>query len=112
MIGEVRAHLADVLNPVGIPVHAYPPGAVAPPAIVIIPADPYCEGLVLQDAHRIGLEARLFATNPQALDDLIDLVVATLIAAGLPPQPINRPDSDADTGTLYASVLVPIIWTT
>lgn len=95
-----------------MPVHAYPPGTLSPPVIAVLPGDPYWEGpTLLGGVHRVTLRAYVVASNPRALDDLLDQVVAALIAAGLPPDSLPAPDTNADTGHLSAEVSVPIMWT-
>jgi hypothetical protein len=46
-LGTIRKNLADALEGAGYKVHKYPPATVIPPAVVIVPDDPYLTAEVI-----------------------------------------------------------------
>jgi hypothetical protein len=106
--------VAAALAGVGVPVHEYPPASAQPPAVAIIPGEPYLEGLAL---HRDTATVRLIAqcitadTAPRAMDDLIWAVHKALTDAGWPPDaPVPPPRHDSSTGTLITRIPVTLHW--
>lgn len=113
MIVAAREALAATLAGVGVPVHAYPPPSVQPPAVVLIPGEPYLSGYTLRaGTARIGLQVQCVTadTAAQSLDDLVWAVFAALTAAGYPAGSIPPPRHDTSTGTLVARIPVTMEW--
>lgn len=111
MIAEARQHLADVIKPLGIPVHAYPPGSVSPPYATVVPDDPYYLVRTLSGAAAaVALEVRLITKDVRHLDDLLEQTVDLLTAARVRVEPIGAPTVDNDAGGLVAHIPVVINW--
>lgn len=115
MIAEARQYLADVIEPLGIPVHAYPPGSVSPPCAIVVPDDPYYLLRTLNGATgSVGLEVRLITAATDGgirhLDALLEETIDLLTAARVRVEPIGAPTVDPDAGGLVAHISVVINW--
>lgn len=118
MIDQAREYVAELLSPLGIPVHPYPPATVAAPAAVVVPDDPYYTPTTLAAGPAtIGLAVRLIVSAAAGIDsqrtlDALIIAAASLLAgtpAALAPVPAVRPDPD--TATLTAELPITIHWT-
>lgn len=115
MIAEARQYLADVIEPLGIPVHTYAPGSLSPPCAVIVPDDPYYLLRTLNGASAaVGLEVRLITAATDGgirhLDDLLEETVDLLTAARVRVEPIAAPTVEDDASRLVARISVVINW--
>lgn len=102
MIAEVRAALAEQLRDTfagSVQVYDHPPAAPIPPALVLVPDEPYAEVAAIgRDPVRLLLRFRLTGLvspldAPASLDRLERLVVAALAAApsGWKAGEVSRP---------------------
>lgn len=109
MIAEARDSVATALGPLGIPVHRYSPGAVVPPAAVLVWGSPLYDP---KTAKRVlvGIDIRLVVSSASggpaqaALDALVDAALPALMAAGIFVDSVQTPTPDPDTATLTAVV--------
>ena len=102
MIADVRADLAELLRAAlggTVQVYDHPPAAVIPPALVLVPDEPYAElAAIGRDPVRLHLSFRLTAVvspldAPASLDRLERLLVAALAAmpGGVKAGAMTRP---------------------
>jgi len=117
MITEAREHLAQALATLGVPVHAYSPGTVSPPAAVIVPGDPYFTTLTLAGTSAsIGLEVELItstaasAAGAATLDGLITAAAELLAGTACHLGPVPAPRREPDSGLLTVRLPVTIHW--
>lgn len=112
MITAAREHLASLLTGVGVPVHAYPPQALATPCIVIVPGFPYLTGHTLAGDLDVGLDVRVVVAqhNPKRLDELVYAALQALTIGGQPSTEVPAPSVDQDTGTLTCGIPVTLSW--
>lgn len=98
----VRENLATVFSDAGYQAYAYPPATVIPPAIVIVPDEPYLElETIGSQGTRMLLRVELIVAvqatdNPGSLDNLEKLVVAVLqlLPQGTAVDPVRRPATE------------------
>lgn len=98
-IKTVRDNLAQVFTTAGYQAYAYPPAVVQPPAIVIVPDDPYIEVETIgSGGTKLLLRFELIVAvqsmdNPGSLDALEKMVAAVLqlLPQGTAVEPILRP---------------------
>lgn len=110
MIAEARHAVADAIGGLGIPVHLYPPGAVTPPAAVLVWGSPLYEPRSASRV-RVGVDIRLVVSSASgglsqaSLDTLVDETVkALLLAPRILVEEVQTPTLDFDTATLTAVV--------
>lgn len=98
-IKSVRDDLALIFTTEGYQCYAYPPAVVQPPAIVIVPDDPYIEVETIgSGGTKVLLRFELIVAvqsmdNPGSLDALEKLCMAVLqlLPQGVAVEPILRP---------------------
>lgn len=116
MISEAREYVAQALEPLGIPIHAYPPGTVAPPAAVITPGDPYYRPQGLSgDSAVIGLDVLLVTSGAagdagRKLDDLIHAAAQLIGPTAARLSEVLAITQDSEGGPLMARLPVTIHW--
>lgn len=117
MIGEARAHVADLLAGVGVPVFTYPPATVSLPAVLIVADDPYLTphtvgGWLIGLAVQVVVSGTGAGSAPaQTLDQLLEAVLAALPAGQVTVRPLPTPRTDTETGQLTADVPITLHWT-
>lgn len=106
MIAETRDTVALALATLGIPVHAYPPESIAPPAAVLIPDSPYIEGHRVDGRIVVRLQLQLLTLPKSArnMDALIEDSFALLLAARVLVDEVAAPTVDPDTGVLSCRI--------
>lgn len=115
-IAGVRAAIATGLSGLGVPVHAYPPQTLAPPCIVLIPGSTYLNPGAAWGQNEIGLDVRVLVSSSagpaamERLDDLVDGVVAALIAADVAVGPVNGPTVDQDSAAIVVDIPTTATW--
>jgi hypothetical protein len=98
-VRTVREALAGVFNDAGYQAYAYPPATVTPPAIVVLPDEPYIEiETIGSGGTRVLLRFELVIAvqpmdNPASLDNLEKMCVAVLqlLPQGTAVSPLLRP---------------------
>jgi hypothetical protein len=109
-LGDARAKVVAALASVGVPVFGQPPGALQPPAVVLLPGGPW-----IAPRGQVTLEVVCYA-NPAAgntsaltqLEDMVEAVRGALWAAGLAPGDTDRPVTDSEAGALSALTAVTL----
>lgn len=120
-VETVRSDLAEALEGPGWNVYAYPPAVVTPPAVIIVPDEPY---LALQGlGRRVQVRVRFRVTcavaaldNPASLAQLERLLVGVYqrVPAGASSDTASRPSmtsvgpSDLLTSDLTVEVVTSI----
>lgn len=112
MIAEVRGYVAGILTDLRVPVHAYPPGGVAPPFAALVPGYPYLELGTLGESGTVGLEVRIVcaAHAAQSLDQLIEDAMGLLVGTPVVVGTVDSPTLDPDTATYTAAIPVTVHW--
>jgi hypothetical protein len=106
---SARNNVADALASVGAPVHRFPPSAVQPPAVVLLPGSPW-----IAPRGTVALEVVAYATaaggddSYTALEDLVEAIRNALWAAGLAPGDTGTPRVSDDAGVIEARTLMSI----
>jgi hypothetical protein len=98
-VSEVRDALAEALAASGTKIYAYPPAVVTPPALVLVPSEPYLEPLGLgRGTARLTIRLRLtflagIQDNPSSLARLEDdyVRVAQVLPTGYSLGALSRP---------------------
>ena len=98
-VTDVRYALAEALEATGLKVHAFPPPTVTPPALVLVPADPYLDPATIgRGTVRLFVRLRLtflagLLDNPSSLARIEDayLQVAAVLPSGFVLGPLSRP---------------------
>jgi hypothetical protein len=115
-IAEVRDALAQALEGTGYTVYAYPPPTVIPPAVVIVPAQPYLDFETIGSAGtrmavRFELIVAVAAIDNQAqLDNLEQITIAVVQALpnGTALEAIDRPTVEQVGPSSLLTVRVPV----
>jgi len=115
-LAGVRAYVAAALSGVDVSVHTYPPATVSPPCVVLVPGSPYLDPGTGWGSATVALDVRIMvnsaagATSAQRMDDLIDTVVAALLAAQVQVQSVPPPTADPDSSTLVVDIPTTTVW--
>ena len=115
-IRTVRNELAELLRDHGVPAYGYPPATVSPPAIIIVPDEPYVDveligsggtGVVLRFELIVAVQA---IDNDGQLDLLERLTISTLqkLPHGTVVDPITRPTIETVGPSDLLTVRIPI----
>jgi len=115
-IKTIRDELATLLRQSGVPAYAYPPQTVSPPAIVIVPDEPYIDvevigsggtGVVLRFELIVAVQA---IDNEGQLDLIERLTVQTLqlLPQGTVVDAITRPTIESVGPSDLLTVRMPI----
>jgi hypothetical protein len=115
-IADVRDELATALEGSGHTVYAYPPPTVIPPAVVIVPAQPYLDPETIGSAGtrfaiRFELICAVAAIDNQAqLDNLEQLTVAVIqsLPNGVAVDAIDRPTVEQVGPSNLLTTRVPV----
>jgi|GEM_PF-4721070 len=108
-----REAVRDAYLAAGLPahVHAQPPSAITPPAVIVVPGDPYYDPTSIGDAVLVELTLRItiFASRGDTtfeLDELEQLAARAMAALpnGHTVGPLSRPSRVQldDSGELFA----------
>lgn len=97
-VAQLRAELTLAFAGSGVGVFSYPPSTVTPPAIVLVPDEPYVEPIGLGPGTNLRVRYRVTVAvaaidNPASLDKLETLVTAiyTLAPKGVVVGLTSRP---------------------
>lgn len=111
----VRQHITDALAEAEIPVHTYPVGAPTPPYLMLIPGSPYLTPGAAFASQAVAIDVRV-AVNPAAgpaaahrLDELLDLILPLLYAAGVQVDSVPAPIV-TDDGPLICDIPTTTVW--
>jgi hypothetical protein len=115
-ISEVRAAIATALADLGVAVHAYPPGTVSPPCIVLLPGPTYLDPGASWGSPQVGIDVRVLVSSSagpaamERLDDLVDGAVAALLGAGVQVTAVPGPSVDPDSAALVVDIPTTCVW--
>jgi len=104
-----RTNVAAALSSLQVPVHSYPPSAVQPPAVVLLPGSPW-----IVPRGTVTLEVVAYAATAggedayTGLEDLVEAIRAALWAAGLAPGDTDQPRLNDDAGVVEARTSMTI----
>jgi len=115
-IKTVRDELALLLRQSGVPAYAYPPSTVSPPAIVIVPDEPYIDvELIGSNGTNVVLKFELIVAvqaidNPGQLDliERLAVQVMQLLPKGTVLDAISRPTIETVGPSDLLTVRIPI----
>jgi hypothetical protein len=119
-IADARRTLADAFDQVAANVYAYPPQVVVPPAVVIVPDEPYLELVSIGSNVRIRSRHRLTVAvqaidNQATLELLENLCVAVYanLPTGVTAGEFSRPQTQqvGPSDLLVSDVTVEVITT-
>ena len=115
-LADVRAEIATALADLGVPVHAYPPATVSPPAIILLPGPTYLDPGATWGSPQVGIDVRVLVSSSagpaamERLDNLIDSAVAALLSAGLQVAAVTSPAVDPDSAAIVADIPTLCVW--
>jgi len=115
-LAEVRGEIVTALANLGVAVHAYPPGTVSPPAVVLMPGTTYLDPGATWGSPQVGIDVRILVSSSagpaamERLDSLIDSTVAALIGAGLQVAAVTSPTVDPDSAALVVDIPTTCVW--
>jgi hypothetical protein len=108
-LAGARTALSAALAPVGVPVHKYPPQALQPPCLVLLPGSPW-----IAPRGHVTLEIAAYAAAVggadamAALEQLVEDTRDALFTAGVAPQNTEQPTLTDDAGVMQARTPVTI----
>jgi hypothetical protein len=97
-ITTTREAMAELVGTAtGAQAHAFMPGRIVPPAVIVLPGTPYLASSGTFGTFALGLEVVLVAsanvneTGATTLDQLVDDAVVALVNAGLSVSEVSEP---------------------
>ncbi len=115
-LNSVRTALATAIAGAGYKVHRYPPATVTPPAVVIVPDDPYLSAEVIGSGGNLWAVAFELIVAVAALDNEAQLIqlenitvdVVRALPRGTALGPIQRPTVEEVGPSSLLTTRIPV----